>query len=59
MRGIYSKYFQNNISETDIHLRLSYQLPDVPLQEPYIHSNYVMYHYILKELQCVIIKKNW
>ena len=40
--GTYSKYFENTITKLIAHLRLSDQLPYVPLQEFYIHSTYVI-----------------
>ena len=47
----YSKYFQNN-TQLVFHLQLKNNLPEVLLQDFYIHSTYISLH--LKELHVLI-----
>ena len=51
--GTYSKYFENTITKLIAHLRLSDQLPDVPLEEAYIHSRYVIYDSIQNNFNAI------
>ena len=44
IRGTYSKYLENSISETGIYQQLKNKLPDVIFQKLYIHLLYVINH---------------